>query len=112
MGKCGIEYCKIHYWRFYEGKERGKESAFPGAGASGVSASRDVVMGLPVLYVLGQSELHLENYRGILEYTEEMVRILIKGGQIKVTGQRLQVVYYTNDEMKISGQIRAIEYHR
>ena len=33
---------------------------------------RDVVMGLPVLYVLGQSELHLENYRGILEYTEEM----------------------------------------
>ena len=73
---------------------------------------RDVVMGLPVLYVLGQSELHLENYRGILEYTEEMVRILIKGGQIKVTGQRLQVVYYTNDEMKISGQIKAIEYHR
>ena len=70
---------------------------------------RDVVMGLPVLYVL---ELHLENYRGILEYTEEMVRILIKGGQIKVTGQKLQVVYYTNDEMKISGQIRAIEYHR
>ena len=73
---------------------------------------RDVVMGLPVLYVLGQSELHLENYRGILEYTEEMVRILIKGGQITVTGQKLQVVYYTNDEMKISGQIRAIEYHR
>lgn len=73
---------------------------------------RDVVMGLPVLYVLGQSELHLENYRGILEYTEEMVRILIKGGQIKVTGQRLQVVYYTNYEMKISGQIKAIEYHR
>lgn len=73
---------------------------------------RDVVMGLPVLYVLGQSELHLENYRGILEYTEEMVRILIKGGQIKVTGRRLQVVYYTNDEMKISGQIKAIEYHR
>ena len=72
---------------------------------------RDVVMGMPVLNVLGQSELRLENYRGILEYTEEMVRILIKGGQIKVTGRVLQVVYYTNDEMKISGYIKSIEYH-
>lgn len=72
---------------------------------------RDVVMGVPVLNVLGQSELRLENYRGILEYTEEMVRILIKGGQIKVTGRALQVVYYTNDEMKISGYIKSIEYH-
>ncbi|QDW74050.1 sporulation protein YqfC [Lachnospiraceae bacterium KGMB03038] len=73
---------------------------------------KDVVMGMPVLNVLGQSELHLENYRGILEYTEETVRILIKGGQIKVTGRNLQVVYYTNDEMKISGYIKSIEYHR
>ena len=28
---------------------------------------RDVVMGLPVLYVLGQSELHLENYYACLK---------------------------------------------
>lgn len=72
---------------------------------------KDVVMGMPVLNVVGQSELHLENYRGILEYTEELVRILIKGGQIKVTGRFLRVVYYTNDEMKISGHIKSIEYH-
>lgn len=73
---------------------------------------RDVIMGMPVLTVLGQAELNLENYRGILEYTDTLVRILTKGGQIKVTGKNLQVVYYTNDEMKINGYIEAIEYRR
>ena len=72
----------------------------------------DLAGGDMLISLTGCEEAFVENYRGILEYTEEMVRILIKGGQIKVTGQRLQVVYYTNDEMKISGQIKAIEYHR
>ena len=69
---------------------------------------KDVALGMPVLTVTGQMELCLENYRGIIEYT--LVRIQTKTGQIRITGQRLQVVYYTNDEMKITGRILSIEY--
>ena len=60
--------------------------------------------------VLGQMELSLENYRGIIEYTDTLVRIQTKNGQIRVTGKRLQVAYYTNDEMKVNGHIESIEY--
>ena len=68
---------------------------------------KDVALGMPVLTVTGQMELCLENYRGILEYTDSLVRIQTKTGQIR---QRLQVVYYTNDEMKVNGHIKSIEY--
>ncbi|MCI9023163.1 MAG: sporulation protein YqfC [Dorea sp.] len=71
---------------------------------------KDVALGMPVLTVTGQMELCLENYRGIIEYTDTLVRIQTKTGQIRITGQRLQVVYYTNDEMKITGRILSIEY--
>lgn len=71
---------------------------------------RDVVMGMPVLTMIGQSELSLENYRGILEYTDTLVRILTRAGQIKVSGRGIHVAYYTNDEMKITGHIESIEY--
>lgn len=71
---------------------------------------KDVVMGMPVLTVTGQVELNLENYRGIIEYTDTLVRIQTKSGQIKVNGRGLQVAYYTNDEMKINGRIESIEY--
>ena len=36
---------------------------------------KDVALGMPVLTVLGQMELSLENYRGIIEYTDTLVRI-------------------------------------
>lgn len=30
--------------------------------------------------------------------------------RFRVTGKRLQVAYYTNDEMKVNGHIESIEY--
>lgn len=79
------------------------------ADASGMP--KDVVLGMPILTVTGQSELNLENYRGILEYTDILIRIQTKIGQIKVSGKGLKVEYYTNDEMKVIGKITAVEYN-
>lgn len=73
---------------------------------------RDVVLGMPILTIIGQTELCIENYRGITEYTPEMVRIQTKSGMIRITGKQLNVDYYTNNEMKVSGLIFMIEYDR
>lgn len=71
---------------------------------------KDVILGAPILTVTGQMELLVENYRGILEYTERIIRIQTKIGQIRILGTKLQVEYYTNDEMKITGKITEIKY--
>ncbi len=71
---------------------------------------KDVVLGIPMLTMIGQMELIIENYRGIIEYTDSLVRIHTKDGQIKVVGNSLKVDYYTNDEMKITGCIVSVEY--
>lgn len=71
---------------------------------------KDVIMGLPILNIIGENELTLENYSGIIEYTDTLVRIRTKIGQLKVNGKNLHVVYYTNDEMKMHGRIDSIEF--
>ena len=71
---------------------------------------KDVVLGLPILTITGQSELSLENYRGIQEYTDTLIRVQTKTGQIKLHGTCLKVEYYTNDEMKVTGRLQSIEY--
>lgn len=71
---------------------------------------KDVAFGLPVLTVTGQMELCLENYRGIIEYADSLIRIQTKTGQIRITGQKLEIIYYTNDEMRVTGRILSIEY--
>ena len=71
---------------------------------------KDVVLGVPLVTVTGQNEACIENYRGILEYTDKLIRIQTKLGKIHVIGRGLQIEYYTNDEMKIVGHITTIEF--
>lgn len=72
---------------------------------------KDVLLGVPLLTIAGQSEACIENYRGILEYTDKLIRIQTKLGKIHVIGRNLQIEFYTNDEMKIVGHIAVIEFH-
>lgn len=74
------------------------------------SLPKDVVLGVPLISVIGQNEACIENYRGILEYTDKLIRIQTKLGKIYINGRRLQIEYYTNDEMKITGHIETIEF--
>lgn len=90
---------------FFMGKEQLRERL-----ASAASMPKDVVMKAAVITVLGNFEVSVENYRGITEYTDCLVRIQTKNGQIRLSGKHLQVEYYTNDEMKIIGRIDCIEF--
>ena len=71
---------------------------------------KDVLLKAAVVTLTGNFEVCIGNYRGITEYTDCVVRIQTKNGQIRVEGSRLQVKYYTNDEMKVTGQIDAVRF--
>ncbi len=70
----------------------------------------DVLSGAPILTVTGNHQLCLENYKGIIEYTGEIIRIQTKNCRIHIEGARLNIDYFTDDEMRISGKINRIEY--
>ena len=91
-------------------KNRNEEDRVIGRMAEAAGVPKELVLGVPVLHIPGREEIRLENYRGIQEYTEELIRIQTRTGQIRLTGKRLNVEYYTNDEMKVTGWIQSIEY--
>lgn len=71
---------------------------------------KDSVLGASIVTITGNSEVFVENYRGILEYSNEMILLQGKTCKIELTGKKLNIVYYTNEDMKISGRISAIRY--
>ena len=79
--------------------------------ASAASMPKDVVLGASIVTITGVSEVRVEKYRGIIEYTDCLVRIQAREGQMRLTGKRLNIEYYTNDEMKITGRIDSIEFN-
>lgn len=71
---------------------------------------QDILCSVPILTVTGTNQLCLENYKGIIEYTGEIIRIQTKNCRIHIEGKHLNIDYFTDDEMRISGNITRIEY--
>ena len=71
---------------------------------------RDIMYGAVIITAMGRNQVLVENYKGIIEYTREKIRLQTKNCQVTVQGKQLVVEYYTNEEMKIRGLIEQILY--
>ena len=71
---------------------------------------KDSLLGASIVTVTGTIEAFVENYKGILEYSADCILLQGKNCKIEITGKRLNIVYYTNEDMKISGRIAAVRY--
>ncbi|MDD7641800.1 MAG: YabP/YqfC family sporulation protein [bacterium] len=78
--------------------------------AQGLELPKDVSCGVVIVTVTGRRSLVLENYRGIVSYDDDCIVIQTKECRVSVSGCRLKVDYYTNEEMKIVGLIHSISY--
>lgn len=71
---------------------------------------KDSLLGASIVTVTGNTEAFVENYKGMIEYTEESILLQGKTCKIHIVGKKLSIDYYTNEDMKISGRIRSVEY--
>ena len=78
--------------------------------AEKLNIPEDISEGLPIVTVTGNCEVYVENYKGIIEYGKNCIRIQTKRCRICFTGKNLEIVYYTNADMKITGELESICY--
>lgn len=71
---------------------------------------KDSMLGASIVTLTGNTDAFVENYKGIIEYTSEMILLQGKNCKIQICGKRLNIVYYTNEDMKINGWIEKICY--
>ena len=69
----------------------------------------DIMMDLPRLTVIGNIEIGLLNHKGIIEYTNEVIRINTKSGVFKITGKDLEIKTILSEEIIITGLIENIQ---
>ncbi len=78
--------------------------------ADSLNIPEDLAKGAAIVTVTGNRLAYVENYRGIIEYSKECIRLQTKTCRIRITGCELDITYYTNDDMKITGEIHQIQY--
>lgn len=69
---------------------------------------KDLLMNLPRITLLGDMQLHIENHRGIMEYTKEKIRIRTSLGEMVIIGEGLVLRNIFPDEIAVDGKIRAL----
>ncbi len=78
--------------------------------AEKLNIPQDISDGLPIVTITGKNEIYVENYKGIIEYGKCCIKIQTKVCRITFLGKNLEIVYYTNVDMKITGEIESICY--
>ena len=73
---------------------------------------KEVYSNLPKITVTGFGELVIENYKGILEYEDYLVRISTHIGIININGLDLKLETMTNDDIRVTGKIENLEFER
>ena len=69
-----------------------------------------LTLGAVILTITGKHEAYVENYMSLIEYTENQIRIQTRTCKLEIHGKQLEIVYYTNEEMKITGELLEVKY--
>ncbi len=80
------------------------------AAADAWGMPKDVIMNMPKLSIGGNREIYIENYKGILEYTSEEIRLSTTIGVVRIAGKNLKVERIRLTDIFISGYFRLVEY--
>ena len=75
-----------------------------------IGFSEDIILGATIVTLEGDAIALVENYKGIIGYTDKLSIIQGRRNKIYIEGKNLQIEYYTNMDMKIKGIISLVKY--
>ena len=58
----------------------------------------------------GNREISIENYKGIIEYENDLLRVNTSVFIIKIEGKNLEIKNISDDELVVNGTVKNIEY--
>lgn len=71
---------------------------------------KNLTMQLPRLILTGHRELYIENYRGILEYGTDFLRIATSAKTVRVCGSALCIKGIAAEELVLEGDISSVSF--
>ena len=72
---------------------------------------KEVVFNLPIIQAFGSEDVNVTNYKGLVEYNNECVRINTSAGQVRIEGAGLVLKQVTAETISVSGRVTRIEFN-
>ncbi len=78
--------------------------------ANSFESSKEILLDVPRLIFIGNKEITIENYRGIVEYTDTLLVLETNPHQIRIEGRNLEVKTITQEMLYIKGFFYKVEF--
>lgn len=75
----------------------------------GLNLPQETFSGMALIQLRGKRSVSIENHFGIAEYTDELVRVTVRRGCVRILGRGLTISHMTRRHLEIRGTIRAVE---
>lgn len=60
--------------------------------------------------ILGTAQFTVSNYKGIIEYTDTMIRINTEDFVVSIAGSDFEIRYISDEEVCATGKIDSVEF--
>jgi len=75
-----------------------------------MSLPKEVALDLPIVTITGRNEIFIENFKNLLEFADNKIRLRIKDGTLTVEGKDLTLKQITSENLLITGTVVHITY--
>lgn len=70
----------------------------------------DITMDLPRLTMTGNMRLYIENHRGVIHFTDQLVKLALSKGAMEIRGSNLVIRTIMPEEVLVEGSITELKY--
>ncbi|WP_242698295.1 sporulation protein YqfC [Bacillus sp. SD088] len=70
----------------------------------------DIMMDLPRITMVGNLHIYIENHNGLLVFTDNELRLLLKQGQLLIKGKSFVLKTILPEEILLEGYIEEVLY--
>lgn len=70
----------------------------------------DITMNATRVTMIGKNELLVENHKGIIEYTSDLLRMKVDDGELCISGTNLSLAVIESEQVRVGGTIAAVRY--
>ena len=70
---------------------------------------QEIISEVPKVTLIGFNQILVENYKGIIEYDENYIRLSTSIGNVIIQGMDLNLNQITTDDIEVKGKIVSIE---
>ncbi len=70
----------------------------------------EIILDMPQLVMMGNKSLIVENYKGVIEYGVERIRLNTGCGIVSLNGLNMSILEITSEDVMITGEIKQLEF--